>query len=271
MASAPADQWASGNAYEAYMGRWSRELGRAFIEWLAPMPGGHWLEVGCGTGALTGTIAELAAPTSLVACDPAEPFVAFARNHLDDARVSFAVANAASLPARLDGFDMIVSGLVLNFVPEPEPALRGMVERLASNGTVAAYVWDYAAGLEFLRHFWDEAVARDPAAAQLDEGTRFPLCNPSALGALFISAGLAGVETRPLEIATEFRDFDDYWRPFLGGTGPAPTYVASLDEVARAALRDALERRLAPAGGALCLRARAWAVRGRARRDGRVA
>jgi SAM-dependent methyltransferase len=250
------------------MGRWSRELGRVFVEWLAPASNGHWLEVGCGTGALTRTICELAEPASIVACDPAEPFVAFARNHLHDGRVSFAVASAGGLPARLDGFDAIVSGLVLNFVPEVEHAVVGMRERLSAKGVVAAYVWDYAEGLEFLRTFWDEAVASNPAAASLDERERFPICREAALETLFRAAGLERVETTALEIATDFCDFDDCFRPFLGGTGPAPAYVASLDEGARAELRGRLERRLAPSGGAIRLRARAWAVRGRGPRAG---
>jgi SAM-dependent methyltransferase len=263
VASRPSDKWASGEAYEAYMGRWSRALGRAFVEWLAPAPGGHFLEVGCGTGALTRTICERAEPASIIACDPAAPFVEYAQAHVSDARASFAIAGASALPTRDGGFDAIVSGLVLNFIAEPEQALRGMRERLAPNGVVAAYVWDYETGLEFLRHFWDEAVAANPRAAELDEGKRFPLCHEHALAEAFRAAGLSNVETHALEIPTTFADFDDYFRPFLGGTGPAPTYVASLGADERLSLRARLERRLAPSGGSIPLRARAWTVRGR--------
>jgi len=118
--------------------------------------------------------------------------------------------------------------------------------------------------MEMLRRFWDAAVALDPAAAELDEGVRFPVCRPEALDRAFGAAGLAAVETRPIEIEMRFAGFDDYWSPFLGGQAPAPAYLASLDEPRRRALRERLERELgSPADGDIHLRARAWATRGR--------
>jgi len=135
------DRWVAGDAYEAYMGRWSRLLARAFVEWLHPAPAATWLEVGCGTGALTSTICELCAPASVVACDPSEPFVAHARKHLPDAAASFVVTGAEALPGEAGGFDAVVSGLVLNFLRDPGQALAAMRERLRPGGTVAAYVW----------------------------------------------------------------------------------------------------------------------------------
>ena len=263
MTNASDDRWLAGDAYEAYMGRWSRPLARAFVEWLRPTPSANWLEIGCGTGALTSTICKLCEPASIIACDPSESFVEHARAHLDDPRASFAVAGSTALPRRDGGFDMAVSGLVLNFLPDPDEALTSMRACLRQGGTVAAYVWDYAAGMEFLRLFWDEAVALDPRTVVLHEGTRFPLCEAPALASLFRRGGLAQVETGALEIPTEFQTFDDYWMPFLRGTGPAPSYVASLDSASRERLRDRLERRL-PVGseGRIPLRARAWAVRG---------
>jgi len=117
--------------------------------------------------------------------------------------------------------------------------------------------------MAFLRVFWDEAVALDPAAAVLDEGKRFPLCTPGALSALFQQAGLADVRTGALEIPTDFSTLDDYWTPFLLGTGPAPSYVASLSSADRERLRKRLTLRLESRGpGPIALRARAWAVRG---------
>jgi len=259
------DPWLAGDAYEAYMGRWSRPLAREFAGWLRAPAAGHWLEFGCGTGALTAAILEQCAPASVVACDPAEPLVAHARRSLGGERASFVVADAAGLPRRDGGFDAVVSGLVLNFVPEPTRVLAAVRERLRPGGTAAACVWDYAEGMEFLRVFWDEAVALDPRAAALDEGARFPLCREPALGALFREAGFAGVETGAVGIDTDFAAFEDYWAPFLRGTGPAPGYVAGLDDGAREALRWRLERRLpADRDGRIRLRARAWAVKGTA-------
>jgi SAM-dependent methyltransferase len=263
MTNAPGDRWVTGDAYEAYMGRWSRPLARAFVEWLHPKPAAHWLEVGCGTGALTSTICDLCEPASVIACDPSEPFIAHARKNLSHARATFVVAGAEALPQREGGFDAVVSGLVLNFLPDPGQAMASIRDRLRPGGIAAAYVWDYADGMAFLRCFWEEAVAVNPRAAALDEGRRFRLCRTPALTSLFWAAGLAQVGTDPLDIPTDFDDFDDYWTPFLRGTGPAPSYVASLDPPSRELLRERLRRRLHPGrDGRIQLRARAWAVRG---------
>ena len=156
----------------------------------------------------------------------------------------------------------MVSGLVLNFLADPAASLTRTAALCRPGGVVAGYVWDYAGEMGMLRTFWGAAVALDPAAAELDEARRFPDAHPGALGAMFRSAGLVAVETRPIEIAMEFSDFDDYWQPFLGGQGPAPGYVAALDDDGRRRLRERLERELA-GPGAIRLTARAWAVRGR--------
>jgi SAM-dependent methyltransferase len=182
--------------------------------------------------------------------------------------VVYVHAAADALPERAGGFDAVVSGLVLNFVPEPERALATLRGRARPGGVVAAYVWDYAGGIQFLEHFWKEAVALDPAAAELDEARRFGAWQRPALEALFRGAGLERVESSALEIATEFEDFEDFWRPFLGGTGPGPSYVAALDASRREELRAGLERRLsARAGEPIRLRARASAVKGRVPED----
>lgn len=245
------------------MGRWSRPLARLFIEWLNPEPSAHWLELGCGTGALTSAICELGQPASVVACDPSASFVEHARRSLSGAPVEFVVGTADAIPHRDREFDIAVSGLVLNFLPDAAETVSWLRQRLRPGGTVAAYVWDYSDGMEFLRTFWDEAVASDPDASALDEGRRFPLCREPALASLFRTAGLAQVATHHLEIATAFGTFDEYWAPFLRGTGPAPSYVDSLDPDRRDLLKDRLRQRLlGGGGGAIQLRARAWAVRG---------
>ncbi len=257
------DPWLAGGDYEAFMGRWSRPLARAFVRWLAPEPSSHWLECGCGTGALTTALRDLASPASIVACDPATDFVEHARASLGDARVTFAVAGAEDPPRREGGFDAIVSSLVLNFVLDPLAALVAARGRVRAGGVVAACVWDYAEGMEFLRRFWDAAIDLDPASAALDEGRRFPLCRPLPLTALFVRAGFARVEAGSVEVPTEFADFDDYWSPLQSGTGPAPAYVAALGPDRREALRARLAERLPlAADGRIRLRARAWAVRG---------
>jgi SAM-dependent methyltransferase len=245
------------------MGRWSRLLATRFVSWLQIADGVHWLDVGCGTGALTDAICAQASPASVIACDPSQPFVEYARSHSRDSRASFVVGAVDALPSRPDGFGCVTSLLALNFFPHSDAAVREMRRRTIDGGVVSACVWDYAEGMRYLRYFWDAAVSIDPAASRLDEGQRFPLCRPPALVDLFSTSGLSDVRCEPLEIAMEFAGFDDYWSPLLGGTGPAPSYVGSLDVVRCAALVRRLEETLprTPAGS-IELKARAWAVRG---------
>ena len=128
---------------------------------------------------------------------------------------------------------------------------------------MAAYVWDYAGKMQLMRHFWNAAAALDPRAYDLDEGRRFPLCQPEPLKQLFQAAGLKDVAVRPIDIAMDFRDFDDFWLPLLGGEGPAAGYVKSLSDERQAALRERLRAGLPIAlDGSIPLVARAWAVRG---------
>jgi SAM-dependent methyltransferase len=257
------DQWAAASSYEDFMGRWSRRLAPEFVSWLRMPRGVHWLDVGCGTGALAHAVCSRAAPASVVGCDPVAPFIEFAREHRRDARQSFVIAGAGSLPRRPGGYGSVTSLLSLNFLPDSEAAVREMQSVAAPRATVSACVWDYSAGMLFLRHFWDAAASLDSAASALDEGNRFPLCRRDALTALFRDSGLGNVSCEPIEILTTFDSIDDYWRPFLGGTGPAPSYVASLGADRRATLRQKLEETLRRGpDGTIVLTARAWAVRG---------
>ncbi len=256
----PAGPWEAGDLYEPYVGRWSRLVAVQFLDWLSIPPDRDWLDVGCGTGAMTQTILDRAEPRSVRGVEPS-PFIERAQRVIDDPRASFHQAGAESLPLDDDSIDVAVSGLVLNFVPDQRRALDEMKRVARAGGTIAAYVWDYAGKMELMRYFWDAATHLDPDAASLDEGPRFPLCRPEALAQLF--ADLREVQTRAIDVATCFRDFDDYWAPFLGGQGPAPGYAMSLTEQARNRLRDEIRSRLPVApDGTISLIARAWAVRG---------
>jgi SAM-dependent methyltransferase len=255
--------WASGSTYEAYVGRWSRLVARELLRWLAVPSGARWLDVGCGTGALSETILRGAGPAEVVGGDPSDGFIAYAREHVRGERVAFEVADAQALPFEAARFDVVVSGLVLNFVQAPERCLAEMIRVAGPSGTVAAYVWDYGGEMQLIRRFWDAAVALDPGARDLDEGRRFPLCRPEPLERLFREAGLERVAVRSIDVPTVFRDFDDYWAPFLGAQGPAPSYAMSLGEQQRAALRERIRAGLpATDDGSIRLIARAWAARG---------
>jgi SAM-dependent methyltransferase len=194
--------------------------------------------------------------------EPSDGFRQLAQQHLGG-RARLLAGNAAAIPLAAGTCDVVASGLVLNFVPDLQSALAEMRRVTVPGGTIAAYVWDYAGGMEIIKSFWDAAVSLDPAAAALHEGPRFPLCHPAALQAAFAEAGLGEVKTAPLDVPAQFAGFDDYWQPFLGGQGPAPAYAMSLDEDQRAALRASLQSALPTAAdGSIALRARAWAVCG---------
>ena len=253
--------WERGEPYEQYVGRWSRQVAPQFLAWLNIAPRRRWLDVGCGTGALSVAILDRCSPSSVAGIEPSEGFLRKAAGQLAG-RVVLRQADAEAIPLGDGSVDVTVSGLVLNFVPDGRAALREMARVTAAGGTIAAYVWDYGGRMELMRHFWDAAVELNPDAAKLDEGSRFPLCRPEALEALFTDAGLARTEVSAIDIPTNFSGFDDYWQPFLGGQGPAPAYAMALDETRRARLRDLLQEHLPlQADGTISLVARAWAVR----------
>lgn len=257
------DKWTDGDGYEIYVGRWSRKTGPGFLSWLDAPPGLKWLDLGCGTGALTAQILETSQPQSVLGVEPSDGFLALARDRIGDSRVRFLQGSGESIPVDDSAVDCAVSGLVLNFIPNQERALAETIRCVADGGTIAAYVWDYAGHVQFMRYFWDAAVSLDPSAREKDEGVRFPICRPDALEALFASAGLRDIATAPIDIVTPFADFDDYWTPFLSGMAPAPGYCVSLDENQREALRTRLVDTLpTDPDGRILLAARAWAVRG---------
>ena len=257
------EAWTAGNAYEPFIGRWSRQVADVFLAWLPSPSSATWLDLGCGTGALTEAILEAAAPRRILGIDQSPAYLAYARRRVMDRRLAFAVADVRALPVATGSADVAVSGLVLNFVPTPERALTEWRRVVRPGGVVAAYLWDYAGRMELLRRFWDAVVALDPGAASLDEGKRFPLCTPEALASLWRAADLAAVTTRAIDVPARFTDFDDLWTPFLGGQGPAPGYVATLAEGDRTALREELRRRVpVAADGSIALTVRAWAVKG---------
>lgn len=257
------ETWGSAGPYERYGGRWSRKVAREFLDWLCVSSGQTWGDVGCGIGALVDAILAGFKPKAIMAIDRSEGFIAEARRRITDPRVRLEVGDATALPWPSGSCDVTVSGLVLNFVSNAAAMAREMARGTRPGGRVAAYVWDYARGMQMMRHFWDVAVELNPHDSTLHQAERHPLSQPEPLVALFGAAGLTSVSVRPIEISTVFRDFDDYWMPFLGKQGAAPTYLASLDGESRDRIRDALKARLVPAAdGSIPMTARAWAVQG---------
>ena len=240
-----------------------RLVARQFVAWLAAAPGRAWLDLGAGTGVLAEVIVRQASPARIVGVDLSPEYIAFARQRIADDRVEFRVEDVARMAVAEPQFDVAVAGLVLNFLPDPRQTVSSMTQAVRSGGWIAAYVWDYGGRMEMMRHFWDAASEVDPAARAMDAGQRFTLCHPANLRALWQAVGLQAVDVIPIDVPTHFKDFDDYWLPFLGAQGSVSKYLRGLDDEARAALRDQLQRRLPTTDqGEIRLMARAWAVKG---------
>lgn len=159
------DWFGDGGAYEHYVGRWSRPVGEMFLDWISQPSGLCWADVGCGTGALTETILKEANPERVIGVEPSEGFLGLAETSIEDQRAEFKIGDALSLPLDDHMFDVVVSGLVLNFVPDTTKALEEMRRIVKPGGTVAAYVWDYAGEMQLMRYFWNAVSELFPDGA----------------------------------------------------------------------------------------------------------
>jgi len=257
------DLWSGGNAYEKFMGRWGSLVAEKFLKWLFLPPGLCWLDVGCGTGTLTKLILEIQNPAKIISIDSSEEFISYAKRIFENPLVQFKVCKAESLDIESGSTDAVVSGLVLNFIPGPETAVREMMRVAKPGGKIGIFLWDYSDGMKMLRYFWDAAVELDDKAKEFDEGLRFPLCKKGELELLFRKSGLKDVEEIPIEINTYFKDFNDYWEPFLGNAGPASAYTMSLDQERRIQLEERIRHSLPiKKDGSILITAKAWAAKG---------
>jgi len=255
--------FSAGDAYERFMGRWSRRLAPLFVEFAGIRDGDSVLDVGAGTGALTAAIAAAAPSSRVLGVEPSEPFVSLARARHGSDLITFEPGDVQRLRFENASFDQTLSLLMLNFVPRPGSAVSELLRVTRRGGTVAACVWDYAAGMEMLRVFWDEAIALNPDMDLQDE-RHMRFSRDGELGALWRNHGMHDVSNESLSVETRFSSFDDYWLPFLDGQGPAGAFVVALPADRREQLRLQLRRRLLGGGPdrPIVLHARAWAVRG---------
>ena len=256
--------WGNADAYEAYMGRWSLPMANGVLQWLHPQPNLDWLDVGCGTGALTGAILDQAAPRSVTGVDPSADFLETAQAQAEDLRAHFAVATAANLPFPTATFDIAIAGLVLHLIQDPSSSVQEITRVVRAGGIVSTYVWDFTGEQQFTHAFWNVATALDPAAATFDPAAQTTICAREPMAALFAAAGLHRVVVASVAMPVIFRDFDDFWLPhLLKGSPPVQRYTATLGEPALATLRAQLLASLPlAADGTLQLLGRVWAAHG---------
>ncbi len=258
--------FANAEAYERFMGRWSRLIAPLLVDFTNVPDGGQVLDVGSGIGSLAFEIAQRNAKSRVVGIDPSAEYVAYANSRNDfPARISFQIGDAQELHFADATFRCSLSLLVFNFIPDPGKALGEVCRVTESGGWVSAAVWDYGERMSMLRAFWDAAASIDARAVQLDE-KHMPLCRAGELSQLWKQGGLENVHEQPQDIAMRFDTFLDYWDPFLLGQGPAGSYVRTVQGDRLQALREAVKRRLSISDEsvAFTLPARVWAVRGTA-------
>ena len=258
------DMFADAEAYERFMGRWSRLVAPQLVDFTVVPDRGRLLDVGSGSGALTFALAERKPQCHVVGIDLSKDYVAYANSkNLFPDRVSFETGDAQQLRFADASFDASLSLLVFNFIPDPGKALREVRRVTKPGGRISAAVWDYGDGMRMLRAFWDGAVSIDPKAEGADE-KRMPLCRAGELSELWRQGGLENVHEQPLAITMRFDSFADYWDPFLLGQGPAGVFVRALTPEKLGALRGEVKSRVSPAAEDVpfALPARVWSVRG---------
>jgi ubiquinone/menaquinone biosynthesis C-methylase UbiE len=255
--------WSATLAYELRSGRWSRIAAKELVRWLNVLDPFDWLDVGCGTGPLLSAILEWDTARRIVGLDRSKESLDAARIAFGD-RVELLAGDAERLPFRASEFNLVVSALLFNLVEDPARVLKEMIRVTCHAGVVAAYVWDFAGGMEMMRRFWDAAIALDPRAASFDQAKKSKVADPPSLAALFEGAGLTAVEHRTLDFPTVFSDFADYWDPLVTGKGSIPDYARSIGQAQLQDLRASLEASLPRSeDGRITLMGRAAASCGR--------
>lgn len=256
--------FADAKAYERFMGRWSRLVAPALVDFTEVPDAGRVVDIGSGTGSLAAAIAQTNERARVTGIDRSKEYVEYAKSiNAFRGRVDFQAGDAQVLGLPDAAFDAALSLLAFNFIPDPGKALAEMRRATKPGGRISAATWDYSAGMRMLRVFWDAAVSVDAGAEERDE-KHMPLCRAGELARLWTKGGLTGVREQPLDIILRFENFADYWDPFLLGQGPAGAYVQGIDTNRRRALRAEVRARLSIVSGdaPFALPARAWAVRG---------
>lgn len=261
MAGSPTDGsfLTSGDAYDAFMGRYSTVLAERFADFAGVEAGMSVLDIGCGPGALTTVLADRVGPDSVIAVDPSPPFVAVCSERCPG--VDVRAGDAGGLPVADGAVDAALSLLVLHFVEDPLGAASELRRVLRPAGVGAACVWDADREMDMLRHFWDAVRSVDRASADAARILRFGA--PGEVTAWLEGGGFVDVEETTIDVSVDYHDFDDLWSGFLLGIGPAGAYCRSLQVDEQAVVRRGLLERVGAPSGSFTLTARARAGRGR--------
>ena len=257
MTSPPSNFFSDADAYDCFMGRYSRVLAPELAHAAGVAAGQRVLDVGCGPGALTGVLAGMLGADHVAAVDPTEPFVEQCRANVPGADVR--LAPAEEIPFEDESFDRTLAQLVFHFVSDPIASVGEMKRVTRPGGKVAACVWDMTGGMTMIRAYWDAAREADPGAPA--ETERFG-GKPAQLADLWRAAGLRDVEDTALRVSTRYQNFDELWQSFRRGEGPIGAHAASLEGETHDAVRDALRRRVGSPDGPFELTASAWCAVG---------
>lgn len=246
------------DAYDTYMGRYSRELAPVFADAAGITVGDRVLDVGCGSGALTDELVRRVGPERVAGCDPTPGFLAACRERHPGADLR--EGRAEALPFDDQTFDIAYAQLVLHFVSDAPRAARELRRVVRPGGRVAVCVWDFEGGMEMLRMFWDAAVSLDEAAPDELHALRFG--RSGELRALLTDAGLQQTTEQKLTVSSGYADFDELWSTLLLGIGPAGSYAVAQSAERQAALKAAYRKRIGSPTGPFTLQAVARAAVG---------
>lgn len=194
-------------------------------------PGSTVLEVGCGVGAQTVTLAQRSPGARFTSVDIAADSLAEARRRADSAgltNVEFRQADVFSLPFAPESFDHVFVCFVLEHLAQPVEALRGLGELLRPGGTITVIEGDH--GSAFFHP--DAAAARQAIQCLVDlqrRGGGNALIGRQVYP-LLIEAGFCAVRADPRVV------YVDASHPELVDGFTRKTFTAMIEGVREAAI-----------------------------------
>lgn len=249
--------------YDDFMGRWSRQVATQFLDWIAVERDLGWLDVGCGTGMLGQTVIKNCAPSSVTGADPLEKSIIAAKQHPDNKNIQFEISDAQNLPFEDSKFDVVVSGLMIKFVPDKVKAISEMKRVAHAGSVIALYDWDMHSNMNTTRHFWKAVADIIPKPAEDRATDRTPMTEIDSIAKTFGAAGVKAVQQSTISFTTHFRDLDDYWNPITRNSQNVGRFYKTMTEKQREEVRLRLKQTLPfTDDGSISFESRAVAVKG---------